>query len=158
MSTLLATVIAYFIINALIAIPFMLRARTEFKIQGRWSILTAVVSGFIMHGHFLATLALAWLDHGSLYASTVLTMAVGAVLFIGGAMIIYFGRFAYGSQKRVYGLLEDELIQHGIYRRTRNPQYVGYDAMFLGVAIAAGSGLALLSAIAFIVIIHVFIT
>ena len=87
-----------------------------------------------------------------------ISLALGAGLFLGGAYIIFLGRYAYGSQERVYGLLEDELIQHGIYQRTRNPQYVGYGAMFVGSAIAAGSTFALLSAISFLAIIHVFIT
>ena len=59
----------------------------------------------------------------------------------------------------VYGIgLEDKLIEHGIYKRTRNPQYIGYGTMFVGSAVAAGSTLALLSAFSFLMIIHVFIT
>tara|TARA_R110002072_G_scaffold80606_10_gene185123 strand:+ start:1395 stop:1751 length:357 start_codon:yes stop_codon:yes gene_type:complete len=57
-----------------------------------------------------------------------------------------------------YGLLEDEIIQHGVFRRTRNPQYVGYVLMFLGAAAGSGSQLALISAVLFVAIIHVFIT
>jgi len=158
MSPLLIGVVAYVLITAALSIPFMLRARSEFRQQGKWSPMTAVISGLIMHGHFIATLALSWLDRGSLYAPSIFVASVGAALFLGGAVVIYLGRYAYGSQQRVYGLLEDELIQHGIYRRTRNPQYVGYSGMFLGAAIAAGSGLAMLSALAFMAIIHVFIT
>ena len=158
MSPLLVGVVAYILLTAALSIPFMLRARSEFRQQGKWSPMTAAFSGLIMHGHFLATIALAWLDRGSLYAPSLISLALGAGLFLGGAYIIFLGRYAYGSQERVYGLLEDELIQHGIYQRTRNPQYVGYGAMFVGSAIAAGSTFALLSAISFLAIIHVFIT
>ena len=158
MSPLLTGVVAYVLITAAFSIPFMFRARSEFRQQGKWSPLTAAFSGLIMHGHFLATIALAWLDRDSLFAPNLISLAVGGGLFLGGAYVIFLGRYAYGSQERVYGLLEDELIQHGIYKRTRNPQYVGYSGMFLGAAIAAGSGLAMLSALAFVAIIHVFIT
>ena len=158
MSLLLIGVIAYVAVTATLSLPFMLRAKDEFRRQGKWSPATAIMSGVIMHGHFIATLALSWLDRGSLFAPSSIMVAIGIVLFIGGAVVIYLGRYAYGSQERVYGLLEDELIQHGIYRYTRNPQYVGYACMFLGAAIAAGSGLALVSTLFFMAIIHVFIT
>ena len=158
MSPLLTIVVGYVLINAVLSVPFTLQARADFRRQGKWSRSTAVFSGLIMHGHFLATIALAWLDRGSLYVPSLISLALGAGLFLGGAYIIFLGRYAYGSQERVYGLLEDELIQHGIYQRTRNPQYVGYGAMFVGSAIAAGSTFALLSAISFLAIIHVFIT
>jgi len=158
MFPLLIGVVAYTLITAALSIPFMLRARSEFRQQGKWSPLTAAFSGLIMHGHFVATIALAWLDRGSLFAPNLISLALGGGLFLGGAYVTFLGRYAYGSQERVYGLLEDELIQHGIYRRTRNPQYVGYSGMFLGAAIAAGSGLAMLSALVFTAIIHVFIT
>ena len=158
MSPLLTGVVAYVIVTAVVSLPFMLRAQAEFKLQGKWSPSTAIMSGLIMHGHFIATLALSWLDRGSLFAPSSIMAAIGTLLFIAGAVVIYLGRYAYGSQQRVYGLLEDELIQHGIYRRTRNPQYVGYAGMFLGAAIVAGSGLALVSTLLFIAVIHVFIT
>ncbi|WP_138512763.1 PEMT/PEM2 family methyltransferase [Maricaulis alexandrii] len=158
MSPLLTIVVGYVLINAVLAVPFTLQARADFQRQGKWSRPTAVFSGVIMHGHFLATLGLAWLDRGSLFAPNLISLALGGALFLGGAFVIFLGRYAYGSQERVYGLLEDELIQHGIYQRTRNPQYVGYGAMFVGSAVAAGSTFALLSAISFLVIIHVFIT
>ena len=157
MSPLLIGVVAYVILTAAASLPFMLKAKAEFEHQGKWSPPTAVMSGVIMHGHFIATLTLSLLDRGSLFAPSPIMVAIGTILFFGGAAVIYLGRYAYGSQQRVYGLLEDELIQHGIYRHTRNPQYVGYAAMFLGAAIVAGSGLALISTLFFIAIIHVFI-
>jgi protein-S-isoprenylcysteine O-methyltransferase Ste14 len=158
MAPLLIGVVAYVILTAAASLPFMLKAKAEFEHQGKWSPPTAVMSGVIMHGHFIATLTLSLLDRGSLFAPSPIMVAIGTILFIGGGAVIYLGRYAYGSQQRVYGLLEDELIQHGIYRHTRNPQYVGYAAMFLGAAIVAGSGLALISTLFFIAIIHVFIT
>jgi len=158
MSPFLIGVLGYVVVTAAASFPFMLRAHAEFERQGKWSPSTAIMSGIVMHGHFIATLALSWLDRGSLFALSLAGSIVGALLFIGGAVIIYLGRYAYGSQERVYGLLEDKLIQHGIYRHTRNPQYLGYSGMFLGASIAAGSGLALLSTLLFSVIIHVFIT
>ena len=67
-------------------------------------------------------------------------------------------RHTYGDQARVYGLKENELIEHGIYRRSRNPQYLGYWLMFVGAATASGSLLAFLFAVAFALLVHGYIT
>lgn len=75
-----------------------------------------------------------------------------------GAYIIYLGRKAYGDQSRVYGLKEDTLITHGIYTRSRNPQYFGYGLMFFGAAIASGSLLAFVFVAVFALMVHVGIT
>jgi len=116
------------------------------------------MSGALMHGHFLAHMALSWLDRGSLFTPGLAGLLAGASLFLAGAVVIALGRRAYGEVARVYGLKEDELITVGVYRWTRNPQYVGYAAMFFGAVIASGSALATVSAILFAVFIHVFIT
>ncbi len=154
-STLLLT---YIVANAVLAVPFMVRARREFRRLGKWSPVTAVWSGIVMHGQALATAALAFADRGSLWPVTGLGLVAGAGVLLAGAAIIGAGRLAYGDQRRVYGLVEDRLIETGIYRITRNPQYVGYAAMFFGAAMASGSVLALASAAVFAVTAHIFIT
>ncbi|WP_417488414.1 PEMT/PEM2 family methyltransferase [Maricaulis sp.] len=158
MSLLAIVLCVYILFNAILAIPFMIRARREFERQGKWTPATASWSGGVMHGQALATLALAIVDRGSLWPVTAVSLAAGGLLLSAGAGVIAAGRIAYGSQKRVYGLLEDRLIEGGIYRFSRNPQYVGYAAMFFGAAAAAGSILALTSSALFALIIHVFIT
>lgn len=77
MFPLLIGVVAYTLITAALSIPFMLRARSEFRQQGKWSPLTAAFSGLIMHGHFVATIDLAWLDRGSLFAPNLISLALG---------------------------------------------------------------------------------
>jgi len=158
MSLISKVLCAYILVNAVIAIPFMMQARRDFFRQGRWSRTTAVWSGLVMHGQALATAALAVADRGSLWPVSGTSLIAGGALFAAGAGVIVAGRLAYGNQERVYGLLEDRLIESGIYRITRNPQYVGYAAMFFGAALAAGSGLALASAGLFALTIHIFIT
>lgn len=155
LSVLLLSYIAF---NALLSLVLMWLARREFRTRGRWSPGTALFSGVVMHGQALATFALAFTDAGSAYAPTEASLIAGAILFAAGAVVITLGRRAYGSQKRVYGLLEDKLIANGIYRLTRNPQYVGYFGMFAGAALAGGSRLAIASTLLFAMFVHVFIT
>jgi protein-S-isoprenylcysteine O-methyltransferase Ste14 len=158
MPSLVNTLIVYILANGVLSLVFMALARREFGRQGKWSRSTAVMSGVVMHGHAVATCALAWFDHGRFYALDWWVLCIGFVLFFAGGVVIALGRTAYGSQERVYGLLEDELIEAGIYRVTRNPQYVGYAGMFLGAGIASGSAWALASSGLFILTIHLFIT
>jgi len=144
--------------NAVLAIPMMLLWRRDFARLGHVSPFAAAWSGVVMHGHALITFALAWIDRGSMAAPTAATMIMGGALIVAGAGIIGAGRFAYGSQARVYGLLEDKLIESGIYRWTRNPQYFGYWMMFMGAALAGLSGWALALALAFAPAVHLHIT
>lgn len=158
MPELKTLLLAYIGLNALASLIWIRLAREEFSRHGKWSKPTAIASGVLMHGQALASWALAWVDRGSAYAPGVASLALGAVLFLIGAAVIAGGRLAYGSQARVYGLLEDTLIERGVYCRTRNPQYVGYALMFLGTAVAGGSAWAFAAVALFAGFIHLLVT
>lgn len=147
----------YVAINVGLLLPMALLIKRDFNRLGRASWPLAIWSGAMMHGHALATFAVAWFDRGSAYSTSAVTFVAGLLTALAGGVVIYLGRKAYGDRARVYGLRQDELIEHGIYRHSRNPQYFGYWLMFIGAAIAFGSGLALLFAALFAAIIHVYI-
>lgn len=149
--------VAAIILNAVLALPMALLVRRDFARLGRVSWPMAIWTGAAMHGHALASFVLAWIDCGGLYQPGPLSLIAGGGVLALGAFVIYLGRRAYGDQARVYGLKEDTLIEQGIYRRSRNPQYFGYGLMFLGAALAGGSGLALVFALAFAGFIHLYI-
>jgi protein-S-isoprenylcysteine O-methyltransferase Ste14 len=159
-STLSATevITLIMVVNGLAAIPFGVAARRSFATLGKLSCGLALWSGVAMHGHALLTFAVAAVDRGSLYGPTALSILFGAGVGFGGAWIIILGRKAYGDQRRVYGLLEDRIIETGIYRWSRNPQYLGYSLIFFGVAIASGSALAWLFVGVFLAMMHAGIT
>lgn len=146
------------IANAVLALPMALLVKRNFARLGRVSGPVAVWTGFAMHGHALATFGIAWLDRGSAYDPTPWSLLPGGPITVLGAYVIYLGRKAYGDQARVYGLKENELIERGIYRRSRNPQYLGYWLMFVGAATASGSLLAFLFAVVFALLVHGYIT
>ena len=145
-------------LNLLAAILMSIAVRRDFARVGQITLPNAIWAGIAMHGQFVVTFIVAWLDRGSLFAGDFWTVSAGWTLIAVGGAAIAAGRSAYASFKRVYGMKEDELIDHGIYRWTRNPQYIGYAAMFLGAAIASGSLWALVLAGLFLVFIHGFIT
>ena len=149
---------AIMIANAVLALPMALLVKRDFARLGRVSWPVAIWTGLAMHGHALATFAMAWLDRGSAYDPALWSLLPGGALTVLGAYVIYLGRKAYGNRARVYGLKENELIEHGIYRRSRNPQYLGYWLMFVGASIASGSLLAFLFAVFFALLVHGYIT
>ncbi len=143
--------------NAALAVPMALLVKRDFRRLDRVSMFMAVWTGAAMHGNAAFVMALAWLDRGSLGAISAYSIAAGLALAILGGGIIALGRRAYASFARVYGLKEDELIEHGIYRWSRNPQYVGYALFLAGAAIMGMSAPALMLAALFAVFIHFYI-
>lgn len=152
------TLTTLMIANAILTLPMALLVKWDFARLGRVSWPLAIWTGLAMHGHALATFGIAWLDRSSAYQPSLWSLLPGGVIAVLGAYVIYLGRKAYGDQARVYGLKENELIEHGIYRRSRNPQYLGYWLMFVGAATASGSLLAFLFAVAFALLVHGYIT
>ena len=150
--------IGLMLLNGCLSIPFGVLAKRSFTKNGNLTPFLAAWSGVAMHGHGLMTFAIAWVNRGTLYTPQTWTVISGLLVLGVGAYIIYLGRKAYGDQSRVYGLKEDALITHGIYTRSRNPQYFGYGLMFLGAAIASGSMLAFVFAAVFALMVHVGIT
>ena len=152
------TLITMMVANAILTLPMALLVKRDFARLGRVSWSVAIWTGLAMHGHALATFAMAWLDRGSAYGATLWSLLPGGAITVLGACVIYLGRKAYGDQARVYGLKENELIEHGIYRRSRNPQYLGYWLMFVGAATASGSLLAFGFAFIFALLVHGYIS
>jgi len=150
--------IVLMIANGLLSIPFGVLAKRSFAKNGNLTAFLALWSGVAMHGHALMTFAIAWINRDTLYSTGLWAIIPGLLILCLGTYIIYLGRKAYGDQLRVYGLKEDALITHGIYTRSRNPQYFGYGMMFLGAAIASGSMLAFVFVAVFALMVHVGIT
>ena len=155
---LINALVTIMIANAVLTLPMALLVKRDFARLGRVSWPVAIWTGLAMHGHALATFAIAWLDRGSGYGPTLWSLFPGGTITALGAHVIYLGRKAYGDKARVYGLKENELLEHGIYRRSRNPQYLGYWLMFVGAAIASGSLLAFGFAFIFALLVHGYIT
>ena len=140
--------------NGILACLFGVLAKRSFRTRGHLTSLMGIWSGIAMHGHALMTFAVSWLDRGSLYETRLITTALGLVLMVSGIAAIVAGRRAYGDVARVYGLKEDLLVDSGIYRWSRNPQYLGYYCLLMGSAMTSGSAIAFLFVIIFIILIH----
>lgn len=144
-------------VNAALSIPMAMLVKQDFSKRGRVSMPMAVWTGAAMHGNALLLFAIAWFDRGSLGDPGKFTAVSGAFFAVAGAALIYLGRGAYADFSRVYGLKEDELIERGVYRWSRNPQYVGYALFLGGVSLIAMSIWAFSLALLFALFIHCYI-
>jgi protein-S-isoprenylcysteine O-methyltransferase Ste14 len=78
---------------------------------------------------------LSGLDRNSLPLSTGWSFAIGLTCLVPGIAMIAAGRLTFGNRARVYGLKEDQLLTHGIYRWSRNPQYFGTFLVLISAAV-----------------------
>lgn len=89
--------------------------------------------------------------------SATLAVVVGGVVIVAGAAALAAGFYEFGSEARLTGMRNDELITDGIYRYSRHPQYLGISASLVGVALLGRSGLGLAMAAGLILIFLVYL-
>ena len=78
----------------------------------------------------------------------------GLVLFIAGVVVIGLGIRRAGVLYDMLGRTADVPIRDGIYRWSRNPQFVGWVLALVGLGVIARSGLALLQVGLFAAMLH----
>jgi protein-S-isoprenylcysteine O-methyltransferase Ste14 len=83
-------------------------------------------------------------------------LVAGSLLAVVGLAIMLLGVLEFRSFRRMSGMDASKLITGGIYRHSRNPQYVGWFLSLFGISIAGRSGFALLLTIALIIGIHLY--
>jgi len=98
----------------------------------------------------LASVYSVWL----LPVNKTVALAGGLMTFIAGAIILAVGRGVFGSYDRSTGKDTSILITSGIYRWSRNPQFIGWASMLLGISFAGRSGFALLLTVLFMIVLY----
>ncbi len=81
----------------------------------------------------------------------------GLVLIIVGVLLLTLGALEFRSIRRVSGIEASRLITTGIYKWSRNPQFLGFFLILLGISLIGTSGYALYMAIHAIASSHIFI-
>lgn len=74
--------------------------------------------------------------------------AAGAVLVAAGTGVCITGMRRFTGAEELTGTRNQRLLTSGVYRYSRNPQYLGYVVALTGAGMARRSGAALLSAAA----------
>ncbi len=82
---------------------------------------------------------------------------IGLVFVLLGFSIMLAGMLEFRSVRMVLGLEQSKLITTGIYKWSRNPQFLGWFLMNIGVALIGLSGYALLMALLIIASCHYYI-
>lgn len=83
-------------------------------------------------------------------------LAGGSVLFGIGVIILPMGMIEFRSLRRSTGQDISKLITTGIYRWSRNPQFVGWFLMLLGISLAGRSGFAFVLTGVFVIVIYLY--
>jgi len=83
--------------------------------------------------------------------------AASVLLALSGAVIMPAGMIEFHSARRVLGMETSHLVTTGIYRWSRNPQFLGWYLVNAGIALAGVSGYALLVALLTTVFGHYYI-
>jgi protein-S-isoprenylcysteine O-methyltransferase Ste14 len=79
---------------------------------------------------------------------------VGWVLLIGGLGLCLIAMIRFRSPRKVLGLKTEGVVSSGIYRYTRNPQYIFYGVFLLGWVLCGDSPRALLGFAFYLVVVH----
>ncbi|WP_026152558.1 methyltransferase family protein [Actinopolyspora halophila] len=87
---------------------------------------------------FAASVVAAWRRAGPVSLPPTVKR-VGAITAVAGVGLTAAGMSRF-TPKQVAGAELDRLVDSGVYRVTRNPQYTGYTLSLVGLAVALGSG------------------
>jgi len=119
------------------------RLTREYRSRRDASIKTVALVWALSGVHFgLVVVAAAWSTwHFSLPAPVALR---GGVVLVGvGAVICVDAAYAFRSLKRLNFLEHTRLVTEGIYRWSRNPQFVGWTLVLVGLGLLRGSAMVL---------------
>lgn len=123
-----------------LAIPTLRRMRREFDAAGDLSSPTVAAMYACYATHATATAQAARQRAGALPLPSRPAVTAGAALVAGGTGLCVAGMRRFASAGQISGTDVGELTTGGLYRRSRNPQYVGYIAVLTGVGLARRSG------------------
>jgi protein-S-isoprenylcysteine O-methyltransferase Ste14 len=82
----------------------------------------------------------------------------GFITFVFGTVILSAGMIGFRSLHRSTGQDISKLVTSGIYRWSRNPQFIGWALMLSGISLAGRSGVAFVLTGVFALVIHLYTT
>lgn len=122
------------------------RMRGEFEATGELTVPTTVAMYACYAGHAAGTALAARNRIGALELASGPATGAGGVLVAGGTGLCLAGMRRFAGPEQISGTAVGALATGGVYRYTRNPQYVGYVAFLAGIGLARQSAAVLGSA------------
>ncbi len=124
--------------------PLLLKVRSDYKTKAGLS-KPGVVSAYILLGLFCMTIINATLYSRWVFApNNILYKIIGYIFILTGIIILTEALVEFGSFKRIFfltnsGLKADKVISTGVYRFSRNPQYIAYHLLLIGYTLLSRS-------------------
>lgn len=117
----------------------------EFRRDGALSRPTAALLDALYVAHFAGVWSWASDDPARLRLPADVARVAGTAAAVSGALMMGAGMRLFPTGTQINARGDEELVTDGIYRYSRNPQYVGWSLVVAGVALARRSprGLAL---------------
>lgn len=104
--------------------------------------------------HHIPVVLASWFAVGLIPVNRTVAVAGGLIIFIAGLVLLPMGMIEFRSLRRSTGQDVSRLITTGIYRWSRNPQFIGWFLMLAGISVAGRSGFALFLTFVFAAVIH----
>jgi len=146
------------VISLIVGIYSIFRVRKEYQHAGLLSNFTVTVVWFEYIFVTLLVIASSIYAPWQIFELTGITTLVGILLILAGIVTFSIGIAQFGSFRRMSGQDTNQLITSGIYKKSRNPQNFGWYIGLVGIAILGMSPLALGFTLAFILLLHIYIT
>jgi protein-S-isoprenylcysteine O-methyltransferase Ste14 len=146
------------IVLLVVANPFLLRAiHSDYKTEAELS-KKSVVFVYTFFGLFIMTILNAALYTRWVFAPKNPLYSALGIVFLSVAIILIIGAFIqFRSIKRVSGLQADKVISTGVYRLSRNPQYLAIFLFLAGFSLIHRSIIAFALIPIFILLVNTFI-
>ena len=140
----------------IVATPLLLRKIHSTYTKGEVSGISILFS-YIFFSLFIMTILNAALYTRWVFAPDNLLFKVfGYVLMSTGIIIIFEAFFEFRSFKRIHGLKADKVISTGVYRFSRNPQYLATFLFIIGFSLLYRSIISFILTPIFIIIVDIF--
>lgn len=154
MSALLAILAG---VSIVASVPLVARVKLEYERDSVLSPATVIAVWVVYVVIAAVAIAAAITGTWDLGIERAVALPAGLALAAAGLALVAWGLVSMASLRRMSGMMPDELIIEGAFRYSRNPQNVGLVATMLGAGIAGSSGLTLAIAIAFSVVLRIYL-
>lgn len=133
------------VVGTATGVATLARMIQEFRRDGALSRPTAALLDTLYVAHLAGVWWWASDDPARLRVAPDIARIAGTVVAAGGALMMAAGMRLFPTGAQINARGDEELVTEGIYRYSRNPQYVGWSLVLAGVALARRSprGLAL---------------